>query len=146
MEDKNVLINLFRTKQETYVYYVIALAVACIGFAVNSTLAAKLTMKMIPLGISMIGWLISIYCGLRFLFYQTAAINKQLSRIQIREGVHPMTGNEPYKIKIAIDAIDRALADDSKTTIMYSNIQHYTLYIAVVCFILWRILDMMPNV
>jgi len=137
MENKEKLIDLHRNQQEKYMYYIIALAVACLAFAVHTSIGLKLDNKMIPLGISIILWLVSVYSGLVFL----KSLGTTTSRmIDLIESVEERNNNkiEEYTTMQFIRKVNRS---DKKSDI-YASIQAGTLYSGTISFIVWRILVM----
>ena len=64
MSEQLEIQNQFRNQQEKYTYYLIGLCVAAIGYSVNMTIGQELHYSQIPLGIALLCWGISCYCGL----------------------------------------------------------------------------------
>lgn len=77
MEEQKEIQKQFRQQQEKYTYYVIALCVAAIGFSVHKTIGLPLKWIQIPLGVAVLFWGISIYCGLNFIRYTMHALRQQ---------------------------------------------------------------------
>lgn len=77
MKEQLELHKEFREKQEKYAYYFVALCVASIGFSITQTTGQSLKWIQLPLGISVLSWGISIFCGLRYIgmiFFQSSVI------------------------------------------------------------------------
>ena len=51
--------------QENFIYYILAIDAACIGFAINFSKDSTLSWSLLPLAISIILWGISFYNGIR---------------------------------------------------------------------------------
>lgn len=56
-----------REQLQKYAYYLIALAVTCVGFSIHNTASSKLEWTHLLLGIAVLFWSISINKGLRLL-------------------------------------------------------------------------------
>jgi hypothetical protein len=142
MSDKSDLVAFFKSQQEKYTYYVIALAVASLGFSVNLTMDMKISKAMIPLGIALICWLVSVYSGLRMLQWVMSSTYANINLLEVIEGNHELTGRNPQAIKIASDTIRNILEDNSKTTVKLGTNRDISFYSGIAFFILWRIIEM----
>lgn len=142
MELQADLIKTFREQQQKYAYYIIALCVAGIGFGVQKTIGMPLRQTQIPLGVSILCWGISIYCGLQFLGVQIAALYKNSEIINIAEGRSKIAGNHPEKIKIGIDTISKIIEGDSEVASGLAKWQNRLFYLGILCFVAWRIWEM----
>ncbi len=136
------LIKQFRDQQQKYAYYIIALCVAGIGFAVQKTIGLPLKQTQILLGCSVLFWGISIYCGLQFLGVQIAALYKNIELINIREGRSQISGSNFESIKIGIKTITKIIEGDGNKTMRLAKWQNRLFYLGIICFIGWRIWEM----
>lgn len=142
MSDRAALVEFYRSQQEKYNYYVIALAVACIGFSVSLTMDKKLSLHLIPLGISMLCWMISVYSGLRFMSWVLSSAYANVGLIDVTEGRSELAGTHPEKIRIGIEVITRILENNSVKTTRLSNLRDWSFYVGVLSFIVWRFIEM----
>ncbi|WP_256013123.1 hypothetical protein [Desertivirga xinjiangensis] len=145
MDTRDTLVSEFRTHQQTYIYYLIGLCVASIGFSVNLTIGQKLSFVHIPLGISIILWGISIFCGLRFMQWVGSSLYANINLLDVRAGIHKDTGNHIQKKAIAEDVITGILEKNSDTVSRLQSWQNICFYSGVIFFLIWRVLDMMPK-
>lgn len=136
------LIKQFREQQQKYAYYIIALCVAGIGFAVQKTMGVPLKQTQIPLGVSILCWGISIYCGLQFLGVQIAGLYKNSELINISEGRNPISGTHPQKIKIGVETILEIMEGDSSVAMRLAQWQNRLFYFGILCFVAWRVWEM----
>lgn len=95
MEAQIDLQKQFREKQEKYVYYIIALCVAAIGFSVTKTSGDILRWSQLPLGIAVLCWGLSIYCGLKFIAYVLSNLFANNAYLDVLSGRHPQVGVNP---------------------------------------------------
>ena len=141
MNIKESLINDFRSQQQKYVYYIIALSVTSIGFSIFQTMNEPLKNTQIPLGIAILSWGISIFCGLLFMRYIISSLYTNIEYIDIVKNTHPDVTNNTQKDAI-IKGIKQAIQSNSRKTVKLFNYQNYLFYFGVVMFIVWRIIEM----
>jgi hypothetical protein len=146
MDTQNQLAEEHRSQQIKYRYYLIALAVACIGYSVHSTVDYTLSRVSILLGVSVIAWGVSVYCGLTFLKYSMSILYANFSLFNIRDGKDPMVGSNPEMIEIGIDAVKDAIEENQKASGGYSKWQEYLLVIGAISFLLWHTLELYNKV
>jgi len=145
MEEQKEIQKQFRQQQEKYAYYIIALCVAAIGFSINKTIDVPLQLTQIPLGIAILAWGASIYCGLRFLRYVISTLFSNNAYFDILQGNNPEIGNHSQLIKAATDGIIQAMESNSKTASKLAKWQDWLFIIGFVSFICWHILEMYKN-
>lgn len=132
----------FREKQEKYVYYLIALSVSSIGFSIFKTENQGLNYSQIPLGLAVIFWTISIYCGLNFLKFVISNLYANNIYFEIINGNYPNIGNHPELIKAGVSGFEKAIKSNGDTMAKYFKIQGYLFYLGILFFILWHIIEM----
>lgn len=114
MELINDIAKKFLDRHEKYIYYIVALCVASIGFSVYITIGKPLSRTYILLGLAVSSWGISIFCGLKFLTYSIAELSKDQLRIRISNGDDPKIGKNPTQIAIALARADELMKLDEK--------------------------------
>ena len=132
----------FRQSQEKYVYYILALTVSSIGFAIYKTNGIPLKCSQIPLGIAVLLWSISIFCGLSFLKYTISILYANNTYYDILQGRYPEIGNVEWKQEAAIEGAKNAIEINKRRAKKYFNCQGYLFYIGILLFVLWHILEM----
>jgi hypothetical protein len=142
MEEQKELRIQFRQQQEKYVYYVIALSVSSIAFSVYQTTEQHLEWSHIPLGVAVLNWGISVFCGLRFLRYVNSTLRSNIDCNEILLGHHPDIGDDPQKIKAASSGVMKAIQINSRRAKRLW--QEYFFYLGIILFLFWHIL-MMSN-
>jgi hypothetical protein len=139
MKDIDVQFNLqqeYREKQEKYVYYLIALSVSAIGFSIYKTDNQSLTFSQIPLGIAILSWSISIFCGLKFLKYIISNLYANNAYFEI------IKENNQDSINAKIKGFRKAMKINSKSMSIYFKIQGFLFYFGILLFIVWHIIEM----
>jgi hypothetical protein len=140
-EIQKELVKKFRESQEKFVYYIIALSVSAIGFAIYRTVDKELNLTQIPLGLSVLSWGISIYCGLNFLKFYISQLFDNAIYLEFKSD---NTINESKKAtdlkKMKIDIIN-----NSEIGLVFFNWQNKLFYTGIVLFIIWHIIEMYFN-
>lgn len=141
-ENQKEIQRQFRQQQEKYVYYILALTVSAIGFAIYKTSGLPLKFSQIPLGLSVVSWGVSIFCGLKFIKYTISNLYANNAYFDILAGRHPDLGNIPWKMEAGAEGIKQAMESNGKTAGKYFNWQGRLFYAGIVLFILWHVIEM----
>ncbi len=127
--------NQFTQMQDKYIYYIGALSVTSIGFAVQQTLGQPLKYSFIPLASAIISWGISIYKGLKFIELKLNTLYDQRTYYQL-----------VIKHQNAVEQITKVFEDNSTIPIANAkkNFKQSFIFFILGCtlFIIWRIVDM----
>ncbi|AOW16724.1 hypothetical protein LPB03_04250 [Polaribacter vadi] len=145
MNERFELQKQFRQKQEKYVYYVIALSVASIGFVVNQTNEESLNFYQIPAGLAILSWGYSVYCGLSFMKYIISTLFANDTYLAILEGNHPEIGKDSIKQELAAKGTMEAIKFNSKTAMKLSKSQNLFFITGMILFLIWHLLEMFNN-
>jgi len=125
------IVNQFRQQQEKYIYYLIALSVASIAFSVHNTLGEPIKWAQAPLGISVILWGTSIYCGLTAIQYFIGSLPANIDLIVAQRSKSPEETN--------ILEVLNEIGDRTKKLIKY---QRNTFYLGIIFYVAWHITEM----
>jgi len=145
MDEQKELRQQFRNQQEKLTYYIIALCVAGIGFSVHSTSSDHLSWSHLPLGVAVLSWCISVFCGILFLKYVISTLYADIKCFEIFEGTDPEVGNHQQMIEAAIKGIKSAMKSNINKALRLSKWQSYLFYTGIIFFIIWHILRMYNN-
>jgi hypothetical protein len=119
---------------EKYVYYLLAIDAACVGFSINQSKNLSLTFYHIPLALSIVFWSLSFWYGLN----QISKFERQidLNIIQLKSIIigAPLSNKD----NVELYNIQGKIANDRKR-------QNLCFAIGVVFFIAWHILNMYLN-
>ncbi len=132
----------YRQRQEKYVYYIIALCVAATAFSVQITLNKPLSISQVPLGIAVLFWAISIFCGLKFLAYSMSIMyaNNELFKIINRQDEYQQK-DQSY-LTSAFEGVKLAIESNGKVASRYFKVQRYGFYAGFLSFLFWHIVEM----
>lgn len=131
----------FRQQQEKFVYYIIALSVSAIAFSVYRTNGEHLKYIQIPLGLAVLSWGISIYCGITFLKYSISTLYNNNTYLELKGGQTENSQRKDIKLK----AIKEAILINAETSSKYFKWQGRLFYGGMVLFIVWHISEMYFN-
>jgi len=130
------------TTQEKFVYFFIAIAGAAIAFAIKQTTNYKLTWNMIPLGLSILLWAISFWAGCRNRLFISSILYANAELLKVQNGNHPETGKNPQLIAAASEGIMKAIESNQEKTTFWGNVQIYGLFLGMISFIFWHLIEM----
>jgi len=142
VEELNTLVDAYRSFITRYSYYIMALCVAAIGFSVTQSLEMKLSIHLIPLGVSVLYFCLSVLFGLKFINTITKGMTTEIIMKRIRLGYDEIAGNDIAMQKMSYESISKNIPRLSKNGTLYKNVQLWCFYLGVLSFILWRIIEM----
>lgn len=132
----------FRDKQEKYVYYIIAISASAIGFSVYKTENHVLDYSLLPLGLAVLSWSMSIFFGLKFLKYVISCLYANNGYYDIIKGRHPDLGSDPDYINAGIQGFREAMKTNGKRMKIYMALQGGLFYSGILSFLVWHVLEM----
>lgn len=141
-EERLELHRYLSQSRQKFVYYLIALCVAAIGFSVHQTSGDILRLTHIPLGIAIVLWGISVYTGLRSLEWVMATVKANAKYLEVQEGVSPESGNHPEKVQIILSELMRIMKVNVSKEGKLGLFQKYSFYFGVVFFLIWHVIEM----
>ncbi len=132
-----------RERQDKFVYYLIALCVAAIGFSVTQTVGQKFEYLHYLLGTALLCWVISIFCGFQFqqiVMKGLFANNQYFDTI----GGH-LEGVEPSALvdEVAKNILREKRDNYSKRSQRNFILQQYLFYAGLILFLAWHVIQMM---
>lgn len=131
-----------RTAQDKYTYFLLAVTAAATGFSVQRTTGSTLEWSMIPLGLAVLCWGASFYCGCRHLQYVNATIVANLTLLDVELGIHPEVPKRSDYVQAAADVVREVMESDSRKSSRLANAQYRFLVIGAILFIAWHVVDL----
>lgn len=142
MNEQHELISRYSNKQEKYVYYIIALSVAAIGFSIHNTTDSQLSILQIPLGIAILLWSFCVYFGFLFIKRELDFIFTNNELFEFDKGRNNIAGDNIEKIELAKRIIRENLEDkSSKMRRIFKKIE-YCFFGGLISYLIWHILEM----
>ena len=120
----------------------IALSVTAIGFSVYKTTGLQLKWTQMPLGLAIICWGLSVFCGLNFLKYVISTLFANNAYFDIIQGRDSEIGAHPQKIEAATSGVKQAMKTNSNRASSYSKWQEKLFYSGIILFLVWHIIEM----
>ena len=136
------LFKVLRESQSKYTYFLLAAVGAGIGFALTQTQNDPLSLTHIPLGLAIISWGASFYCGCKHLSYVHSNLFANFDLLKMQAGTHPEVGRDPNKMHIAKEVMIEIIEDNSETSSKYANWQFRLLIFGAVTYIVWHVIEM----
>jgi hypothetical protein len=136
------IFNLHHSNQKRYIYFLLAVNAAAIGFTVQKLENYYLSWWLLPVACAIITWGISFYFGCKTINWVQAALYANYNLLRLKNGTHPEQPNHPQLAQAAIEGVDNALNDNAKKTDFYGVWQFRTLILGAVLFIIWQILEL----
>lgn len=143
--DDAILIEVYkqyRTVQDKYTYFLLAVAASCVALCVQRTTGMTLQWSMVLIVIAVICWVVSFWGGCRYMVLAGHAIYLNLQLIIAEKGMHPLTGTDPESIAIAKTETKRILEKGDSSMVRWRRAQFLFLLMGAVFFIAWHITDM----
>ncbi len=131
-----------REAQTRYTYFMLAAAGAAIGFALNQTQTAAMQYQHVPLGVAVLCWGLSFFCGSKHLGYVGSSLYANAELLQVQGGTHPKVGQHPQLMAAASDGIRAALETNGNRASQFAIWQFRLLVYGAVCYVAWHALQM----
>ena len=139
MSDQENLFNHFRESQQKYIYYLIALSVAAIGFSVINTKDLGLSYWQIPLGLAVISWVTSIFIGFKFLTSDLRLISQNYIYLS---NYWKFNADQKEKLSELWDQISKESETQIGRLILWQKILFFS---GCIFYLLWHIFQMYLN-
>ncbi len=128
--------------QNKYTYFLLAVAASAIAFSVGKTSGRIISWSMLPLGVAVILWAVSFYCGCKIINFIQLLFQSNYYVLQLKMGVH----SNQLKDKLTLDAEINKVESTIKSNIMkaafFNDWQFRLLILGAVCFVAWHIFEM----
>jgi len=141
-DDLKYLHQQHRIGQDKYTYYLLAVTASAIAFAVHKTDASIFTYSLVPIGIAVISWCASFYCGCKNLVWVQTSVMANYTLLQLNMGVHPNQPNSPEYLEAAKQGVKSALEENVNEAQNYAISQYRLLITGAVFFLIWHIVEM----
>lgn len=145
MGNHTELYKVYSQKQERYTYYIVALSIACIGYAVHQTTGLGYSRSQVLLGMAVLFWAISAYLGLRHSQLATSTVYTNMGLLKIGAGQDEIAGTDPQRIRIGQSTVTGIIKDYQKKASRVSVWQNRLFYVALILYLLWHLYEMYCN-
>jgi hypothetical protein len=131
-----------RLSQDKYTYFLLAVAGAAVGLAINQTHGTAIAWSQIPLAAAVLCWGVSFFSGCRHLKYVTSSLYANAELLKIESGKHPEYSSNPQIAAAAVEGIRKAFENNSDNANKLAHWQFRFLIIGALCYIGWHIWEM----
>lgn len=143
MADREVeIFKEFKQSQNKYTYFLLAAAASAIALSLKRTEGLPLTYSMVLLGLAILSWGVSFYCGCTYLRYLGSSLYTNFVLIRVQKGSHPWFGQNTHVQSVAADAIKEALKSNSEKASKFADFQFRLLIGGALLYIAYHITDM----
>lgn len=139
-EQSNEIFRALRESQNKYVYFLLATSAAGIGLAVQQTSNTALSLSQIPLGVAVLLWGVSFYCGCLHISYINSTLYANGELLSVERGEHPEVSR--LLIPAASEGIKEAMQSNSNIANRYGRWQFKLLILGAAFYIFWHIMVM----
>ena len=143
-EMKTELTKAFRDRQDKFVYYVMGLNVAAIGFTISKTFEIKIEIDHIYVLVALLSWLTSILYGFYWINTQFNAMIQNILVFDTEEGHIDGKPISKENIEYTKDLLYQDIQKKSEKAKMAYAIMLYLFILGIVLFIFWRIAVLVP--
>ena len=130
-----------RAGQDKYTYFLLAITASAIAFAVQKTSDSTFSWAMAPLGLAVLAWGGSFYCGCKNLIWVQTALMANYNLLQLRGGVHPQQPDHPALSEAAIRGVHSALNTNVDRAQSYALSQFRLAIAGALLFLGWHVLE-----
>jgi hypothetical protein len=128
--------------QSKHTYFLLAVSASAVALAVHQTEARALAISLIPLGLAVLSWAGSFYCGCMQLSYVAATLRANAALFEVQAGNHPQIGHDVQRMAAASDGIREAAESNAANAGRYHNSQFRLLLLGAILYIAWHVLEM----
>ena len=141
-EDVLEFYKLHRVGQDKYTYFLLAVAAAAIGFAVQKTEGLCFSWWLLPVALAVVSWGVSFFFGCKNLIWVQTSLGANYNLLRLRKGIHPEQPQHPDEKDAAIHGVKEALRKNSNSAQFYGIWQFRSLVAGAIFFIAWRVIEM----
>jgi len=143
MDDRMMeLVRHLNDQQSRFVYFLMAIAGACVAFSINQTKNMSPDWSMIVLALAIIAWSGSVFCGIKNREHTMSSIIINVERMKI-QGIAVANSKQPTtKDILASNGLSELMEKFSKTASTYWDWQLYLLISGVALYVAWHVIEM----
>jgi hypothetical protein len=138
MDTQKAVFSQFHQQQQKYIYYLITISAAGIGFAIEKSFGQPFKMSMVLLGCALLFWALSIYLGLKRLKYGMSNLFANIELLKIEQGQHWISKVNPDLIQAAREGVKEGMDANSQKASSFFKLQGTFFILGVISFILWH--------
>jgi hypothetical protein len=141
-EEQKEIFRVLRESQSKYTYFLLAAAGASIGFSLTQTHGVVLSWSQVPLGIAVLCWGVSFFCGCRNLEYVSSTLYANSEMLDIEAGRHREVGSHPQMVQAASEGIRQAIESNINSASALGKRQFRFLILGAFLYVSWHVFEM----
>ena len=134
-----------RIGQDKYTYFLLAAAASGIAFSVQKTEGLTLSWQLLPVGLAVLAWGGSFYCGCQSLIWVQTALYANFSLLQLSRGTHPQQPAHPDHVRAATEGVRMAVDSNVSKAQFNARWQFRLVIVGALLFIAWHIWRLYRN-
>jgi len=132
----------YRSAEDKYVYFLLAVAGAGIALAVNRTAGSSISLSQLPLAAAVLSWALSFFFGCRHILYVNTILFDNYELLQIESGTYRGVEGAPPIRGIASAAIREVIEEKSKKAVRHARRQFTFLVAGAFMYVAWHVVEM----
>lgn len=137
----SVLQRQHQASQEKYTYFMVAVAGACIAYAIEQAVGVPLTLDLSLLALSLLCWSASFYCGCKCTNTVRTLIRANANLLSLYVGNHESQPDQPELLAAAICGVRNAIDTNMNHAKLLNDWQFRLFVMGGVFFVGWRITE-----
>ncbi|MDO6712783.1 hypothetical protein Q4567_18765 [Aliiglaciecola sp. 2_MG-2023] len=134
--------NQLNVSQGKYTYFLLAIAASAIVFSTQITKDGVFSISLIPLGLAVLSWGLSFYCGCQNILYTNSNTIANIELLRVEAGEHEDVLTHPQLMQAASEGIRKAFESNTDKLCSYNNWQFRFILTGAVLFIIWHLIEM----
>jgi len=131
-----------RTAHGKYTYFLMAVAASAVAFAIQKTNGLPLAWSHAPLGLSVIAFGVSFWCGAKTQMWVMAATRANYDMLQLERGLHEEQPLPGAYTDAATEATHQAMEHNTDKALTCEKWLHRTFITGGLAFVAWQVLQM----
>lgn len=127
--------------QEKYTYFMLAVASACIAYAIEKAIGVPLTLCLSLVALSVFFWSASFYCGCKCANTVQALVRANSNLLSLYAGNQELQSDQPELLAAALSGVRKAIDTNMKRAKFLNDWQFKFFVIGGVFFGVWRITE-----
>ena len=127
----------FNSSQNQYVYFIIGLDAAAIAYAIGKTDQRIFEWPLLPLGLAIIAWGISLYAGIQFQQLKKGGIMLEINALDMQEDI-----SDKVKQEAKLEELMKEAKVNQGKMYKFYNLLNYLFFSGVLLFIGFSVWDM----
>ena len=131
-----------RVSQDKYTYFILAVAGAAVALAIRETHGTAIAWPHLLVGLAVLFWGISFFCGCRHLGYVNSTLYANAELLKVQNGIYPEYNANSQIALAVVEGIREAVESNSSKAGKLARWQFRLLFVGALFYIGWHIWEM----